>query len=182
MYDDIPQRNERRILSKLSELHERFHAFLESPLRVAFQPRRPRMWHKHRIALQIPRRFMMLAVAQAPAVEGNEEEGMHDQSHDPVQLLALGESAVTALVSEDPDAGEDHALGGGVGEPREETQWEGGDGGDVGDGEVDEGAHVEEIADDVGHAAEGGGFEAVWWDGVVDFFHGEVWEGEWLAV
>ena len=89
---------------------------------------------------------------------------------------------MAAFVREDPDACEDEALHRGVGGPGCESQVGVGEEWDVGYGEVDQRAEVEEVACDVGHAAEDGGFEAVGWDGVVDFFHGEGREFEDIAV
>jgi hypothetical protein len=125
---------------------------------------------------------MVLRVADAPAVKGYEEEGVHDQAHCPVEFLGFGESAVATFVCEDPDAGEDEALHCGVGGPGCESEVRVGEEWDVGDGKVDEGAEVEVIAYDVGHAAEDGGLEAVGGDGVVDLLHGEGREFEDIAI
>lgn len=125
---------------------------------------------------------MMLAVGDSPGVEGNEEEGVHDQSHGPVQLLALGESSMSTFVCQNPDTGEDETLNGGVGNPGSEAEVWVGEEWNVGDGEVDEGREVEEVADDVGHAAEGGWFEAMSWDGIVNLLHGVIWQDEGIAI
>jgi len=107
---------------------------------------------------------------------------MHDESHCPIEFFVFGKGAVAAFVGEDPDAGEYKALESGVCSPGEETEGIRGNQWDICCCQVEEDAGVEEIADDVGHAAEDGGLEAVSWDGVVDFFHGEVGEVEFLPV
>lgn len=107
---------------------------------------------------------------------------MHDQSHGPIEVLVLGESAVAAFVGENPDAGEDEALDGGICYPGCEAKILIGEEMDVVYGQVDEGGCVEGIAYDVGHAAEDGGFEAVGGDGIVDFLHGEMGEFEGVAI
>jgi len=124
----------------------------------------------------------MLRVRETPAVEGNKQERVHDKTHGVVEVFRLGEGAVAALVCEDPDAGEDEALHGGVGCPGGEAEVGVGEEGDVGHGQVDEDGEVEVVADDVGHGAEDGGLEAPGWDGVVDFLHGEGGEFEDIAV
>ncbi len=107
---------------------------------------------------------------------------MHDQSHGIVQLLGLGEGAMAAFVGENPDAGEDESLDGGVCNPRGESEVDVREERDEGDGEVDQGGEVEVIADDVGHGAEDRGLEAVCWNGIVDLLHGEVGQFELIAV
>ena len=76
---------------------------------------------------------------------------MHDQSHGPIELLALGEGTMPAFVCQDPDTGKDESLDGSVSYPSCESSVDIGDEGDIGDGEVDQGRNVEEIADDVCH-------------------------------
>lgn len=76
---------------------------------------------------------------------------MHDQAHGVVQLLALGESTVPALVCQDPYSCEDEALHRCVCDPGGESKVWVREKGDVGDGEVDEGGEVEVIAHNVCH-------------------------------
>ncbi|PBP27062.1 hypothetical protein BUE80_DR001978, partial [Diplocarpon rosae] len=80
------------------------------------------MRHERRVLLHVSRRLVVLAVAQSPRVEGHQQEGVHDEAHGVVEVLVLGEGAVAALVGQDPDAGEDEALHGGVGHPGGEAQ------------------------------------------------------------
>jgi hypothetical protein len=71
-------------------------------------------------------------------VEGNEEKGVHDQAHGPVEFLGFRECAMAALVCENPDSGEDEALHSRVGSPCEESEIGIGEERDVGGGCVDE--------------------------------------------
>jgi len=175
----MPQSRNRRVLCQLRKLN---HVRLGLGPKVPLDPRLPRVWHKRRVLLNISRRLVVLRVAQSPAVEGYEEERVHDETHGVIELLALRERAMAALVCQDPDAGEYEALHGGVGCPGCEAQVGVGKQRDVGDGEVDEGREVEIVAGHVGHGAEDGGFEAPGGNGIVDLLHSEVRQLEDISV
>lgn len=76
---------------------------------------------------------------------------MHDQTHGPVEFLRFRECAMSALVCQDPDAGEDEALESGVRSPCEESEIGVGKERDVCGGRIDEDGGVEEVADNIGH-------------------------------
>jgi hypothetical protein len=166
--DAHPQRNERGVLSKMRELHGRNIRLLAL---VRLNPALTQMRHESSILINIPRSLVVSTVADSPAVERDEEEGVHDKTHDVVEFLVLAESAVSALVCQDPDPGEHESLDHGVGGPGDAARVGVGDVLDVGGG-VGEGGEVEVVAHHVGHGAEDGGLEAVRWDGVVDHLHG----------
>lgn len=95
------------------------------------------MGNKRGVLVEISSRLVVLAVRKTPGMEGNEEEGMHDQAHGVVELLGLGECAVAALVRQDPNTSEDEALHSGVCNPGCESKVDIREERDVGDGEVD---------------------------------------------
>ena len=132
------------------------------------------MRNERSILLNISSRLVMLRVRDAPRVEGHEEERVHDQAHCPIQLLGLGEGAVSALVRKDPDAGEDEALHGRVRSPCQESEIGTGELRDEREREDDKDGGVEVVSHDVGHGAQDRGLEAVCGDGIVDLLHGEV--------
>lgn len=140
------------------------------------------MWHKSGISLHVSRRLVVLGVGETPRVEGNQEEGVHDQSHGVIEHLVPGESTVSALVCQNPDTGKDTSCRKSVRRPGSESKICVGEERDVGEGEVAEGAPVEEIADDVCHGSKDGGLEAMGGDSIVDLLHGEVRQLEDLAV
>lgn len=107
---------------------------------------------------------------------------MHDQPHCIVQLLGLGESAVAALVCQDPDTGEDEALHRRVGDPGGEAQVGVGEERDESNGEVDENRDIEVVTDYICHGAKNRRLEAMSWNGVVDLLHGEGGQLELIAM
>lgn len=109
------------------------------------------MGNESRILLQVSGRLVMLRVGESPGMEGNEEEGMHDQTHGIIELLGLRKGAMAALVCQNPDTGEDETLDGGVCNPGCESKVDIGQERNVGNGEVDQGGEVEVIANDVCH-------------------------------
>ncbi len=117
----------------------------------------------------------MLRVGKTPAVEWHEQEGMHDQTHRPVEFLRFRESAMSTLVCQNPDAGEDKALYRCVRCPGEKSEVGTGEQRDVGGSEVDEDRGVEKVSDDICHRAEYRRLEAVRRDSIVDLLHGEGW-------
>lgn len=166
--DADPQSDNWGVLSEVGQLHGLNLGVLAL---VRLDPALTLVWHESSILVDVASSLVVGAVADAPAVEGNEEEGVHDQAHDIVEALVLAEGTVSALVCQNPDTGEDEALEDRVGCPGGPTRVDVGDVLDVGGG-VAEGGHVEVVANHVGHGAEDGGLEAVCWDGVVNHLHG----------
>lgn len=66
--------------------------------------------------------LMVRLVREAPRVVRGQERAVQHQADGVVEPAALGERAVAALVGQLPDAGEDEALGEGVGCPGEEAE------------------------------------------------------------
>ena len=93
----------------------------------------------------------MLRVGNSPGVEWHKQERMHDQSHSPVQLLVLAECSMSALVCQNPNAGENEALNGGIRNPGCKSEVWVGEEGNIGNGEVDKSRDVKVIADDICH-------------------------------
>ncbi len=89
------------------------------------------------VLFDVASRLVVLGVSDAPGMERHEEERVHDQAHGVIELLVLGEAAVAALVCQDPDAGEDEALDGGVRNPGGESKIDVGEERDECDCEVD---------------------------------------------
>jgi len=89
---------------------------------------------------------------------------------------------VAALVGEDPDAGEDEALHGGVCNPCCESKVGVGEERDVGDCEVDKDGEVEVVADDICQGADIRRLEAMRRDCIVDLLHGEGGELELIPI
>lgn len=165
--DADPQGDDWGVLSEVGKLHGLNIGVLAL---VRLDPALTVVWHESSILVDVSGSLVVSAVADSPAVEGDEEEGVHNQAHDVVEALVLAESTVSALVCQNPDTGEDEALDDGVGCPGGPTRVGVGDVLDVGGG-VAEGGHVEVVANHVGHGAEDGGLEAVCWDGVVNHLH-----------
>ena len=140
------------------------------------------MRDESRVLVDVAGGFVVLGVGKSPRVERDEEEGVHDKTHRPIQSLVLRERAVATLVCEDPDTGEDKTLNSGVCRPCRESKIGVREERDEGDGEVDQHGEVAIIADDVGHGSKDGWLEAVGWDGIVDFFHGEGRKFEGIAM
>ena len=128
-----PQRHDGRVLSQLSKLH---HVRARLITELALQPARPGVWHEGCVAVEVARGLVVLGVAEAPRVEGDEEERVHDQAHGPIELLGAREGAVAALVGQDPHAREDEALECGVGSPGGAAQVEVREERNVGNGDV----------------------------------------------
>lgn len=166
----MPQAGNWRVLCQLCKFN---HVRLGLGPKVPLDPCLPRVWHKRRVLFDISRRLVVLRVAQSPAVEGYEQERVHDEAHGVIKLLTLREGAMAALVCQDPYSGKDEALHRGVSCPGCEPEVDIGEERNIGDGEVDEGREVEVVAGHVGHGAEDGGFEAPGWNGIVDFLHGK---------
>lgn len=136
--------------------------------------------HERSVLVDVAGGLVVGAVAEAPAVEGNEEEGVHNQAHDVIETLALAECAVTALMRQNPYSREHEALDDRVGGPGNSARIGIRDVLNEG-GCVAEDAEVEVVSHNVGHGADNGGLEAVRWNGIVDHFHGEVREFKDLA-
>ena len=81
MHETIPQTRNRAILCQLRKLNG---ICLCVCAEVPLDPALSGVRDERGVFLDIARRFVVLRVRDAPAVEGNEEEGMHDQSHRPV--------------------------------------------------------------------------------------------------
>ncbi len=129
------------------------------------------VWDKSGILLDVTGGLVVGGVGDLPGVEWHEEERVHDHSHNSVKLQGFGEGSMAALVGENPDAGEDESLEDGVccpGDAAGVLVW---DVLDVGGG-VREDGDVEVVANNVGHGANDGRFEAVLWDSIVDLLHG----------
>jgi hypothetical protein len=144
----VPEGSNGGVLSQLCELD---HVGLGLLTKVRLDPRLPGVGHESSVLLDITRGLVVLRVGETPRVEGNQQEGVHDQAHCIVQLLGFREGTVATFVSQNPDTGEDEPLDRGVGHPGGETEVNIGDHRDEGDGEVDEYREVEVVTDYVCH-------------------------------
>lgn len=72
---------------------------------------------KSHVLLHVASVIVVAVVAVLPAKVGNEQGRVHDPAHHVVELAVHGESAMAALVSQNPDTGADEALNVTVGHP-----------------------------------------------------------------
>ena len=177
--DVVPESNNWGVLCQFCELdHVRLGFFSE----ICFDPGLSGVRNERGVLVNVSSCLVVLGVGNAPGMERDEEERMHDQAHGVVELLVLGESTMAALVCQNPDAGKDEALDGGVCSPGCESKVDIWEQGDVCHGEVDEGREVEVIADNVCHGAEDRGLEAMRRNCIVDLLHGEGRQLELIAI
>ena len=164
----VPEGDQWSVLGKVSKLNGSSVSLLST---VRLDPGFALVWDESGILLDVAGGLVVGGVGDLPGVKWHQEERVHDQSHDVVELAGLGESTVAALVGENPDTGENESLEDGVASPGNAASVHVGDVGDVGGG-VGEDGDVEVIADDVGHRANVGWLEAVCRDSIVNLLHG----------
>lgn len=138
------------------------------------------MWDKSGILLDVAGGLVVGGVRDLPGVEWHQEERVHEQSHDVVELAGLGECTVAALVGENPDTGEDESLEDGVASPGNAASVHVWNVRNVSGG-VGEDGDVEVVADNVCHRADVGWLEAVCWNSIVDLLHGVARQLELIA-
>lgn len=177
--DVVPESNDWGILCQFCELD---HVGLGVLSTICLDPGFPRVRHERGVLVDVASRLVVLGVGDAPGMERDEEERVHDQAHGVIELLVLGESTVAALVCQNPDTGEDEALDGGVCNPGRESKVDIGEERDICHGKVDECREVEVVADNVCHRSEDGRLEAMWRNCVVDLLHGEGRQFELVAI
>ena len=175
--DAVPEGDQWSILGKVSKLNGSSVGLLSA---VRFNPRLALVWDESGILLDVSGRLVVSGVRDLPGVEWHQEERVHDQSHDVVELAGLGESTVTALMGENPDTGENESLKDGVASPSDAASVHVWNVGDVGGG-VGEDGNVEIVADNISHGADVGWLEAVCWDSIVDLLHGVARQLELIA-
>lgn len=146
--DIVPESHDWGVLCQFGELD---HVCLGILAAVCLDPRLPGVRHERSVLVDVASRLVVLGVGDAPGMEWDQEERVHDQAHGVIELLVLGESTVSALVCQDPDAGEDETLDGGVCNPGRESKVDIGEERDIRHGEVDEGRQVAVVADHVCH-------------------------------
>lgn len=179
MDEAVPETENGGVLSQLSKLNEVCVSFTTQ---VPLCPGLTAVGNKSRVLLDVAGVLMVLRVGKTPRMERHKEERVHEESHDMVESLVPGESTVSTLVCQDPDASEDEALDCGICCPGSEAEVDVGELGDVCQSEVCEGCHIAEVSHDVGHGAKLGWLEAMGWDSVVNLLHGELRKFELIAV
>ena len=136
------------------------------------------------VALHVAGGLVVLAVGDLPAEVGDEEQRVQEPAGGVVDRARRRESAVTALVGDDPETGTEQALHGRVQTPESEASALARDvlGGDKVVEDVKRGGEASNIAQDVGPAADGRSLEAVLGDGIADVLDGVVRGREVVAV
>jgi len=166
--DAVPQADHGRVLGQMAQLDRLGLRVLAA---VALDPGVAQVRHEGRVLLDVARGLVVRAVRDLPAVVRHQQERVQEQAHDVVELAALAERPVPALVRQDPDPREHEALDHRVGRPCDAAGVLVRDVLDVGR-DVDEDGDVEVVAEDVGHGAQRRRLEAVRRDRVVDHLHG----------
>lgn len=105
--DAVPEGDHWSILGEMSKFDSSGISLLTA---VRLDPGLALVWDESGILLDVSGSLVVGRVGDLPGVEWDQEERVHDHSHDVVESDRLGESAVTALVGQNPDAGEDEAL------------------------------------------------------------------------
>lgn len=106
------------------------------------------------VLLHVAGVVVVTVVAVLPAEVGDEQGGMHDPAHHVVELAVHGESAMAALVSQNPDTGADEALDVTVDHPGGGTQPVVLDLRNVGQGKVAKSKSLSIVTNDIGHGDE----------------------------
>ena len=146
--DAVNQHSNWRILSQLSKLN---HVLLGLGAKLGIEPRLAAVRDERGVLVHVSGGLVVLAMAQSPGVERDQEEGVHDQSHGPIELLVLGKGPVATLMCQNPDTGKDEPGDRGVCSPGKSSQRGGWDHGDVGCGSIDEHGVVEKVAHHICH-------------------------------
>lgn len=140
--------------------------------------------HKDHVALEVAGGLVVLAVGHLPREVGHEQGRVQDPADDVVVQLGGREGLVAALVGQNPEAGGEEALHGGVQAPEREAErvrgnvlWrykvvE----------EVECGGEAGHVAEDIAHALDTITLEAVLGYGVAEFLDGVIWDLERVAV
>lgn len=81
------------------------------------------LWHKDHVALHVASGFVVLAVRDLPGEVRDEQGGVADQTDSVVEDLGGGERLMTALVSQNPQAGAEKTLNKGIDEPQGGAGW-----------------------------------------------------------
>lgn len=132
---------------------------------------------KRHVLLHVAGETMMAMMAELPAEEGNQKEGVTNPADNVVEPRVSRESTVAALVRQDPDACADQALEVAVQSPGAVAERSGGDQGDVLPGEVAEPKGHGEVPEEVGHGDPDARAEAVVGDGVANGLDVGVFDG-----
>lgn len=136
------------------------------------------------VTLHVASSLVVLAVADLPAEVGNQESRVEDPADNVVKSLRGRESAVAALVGENPETGSEKTLKEGVDAPEDDAEGLGGNvlGSDevVPDGECD--GEVDHVTEDIGHALDVRPLVAVLGDGIADVLDGVVGHLEHVSV
>lgn len=86
--------------------------------------------YKSHVFLHVPSETVVTVVAVLPREVRHEQRRVHEPAHEVVEPLVNGEGTVAALVSQNPNTGEDETLDVTVGDPGGGTQGRVGDLGD----------------------------------------------------
>lgn len=140
--------------------------------------------HEDHVASQVTSGLVVLAVGDLPGKVGHKQEGVADPANSVVQNLGGREGLVTALVSQNPDAGAEKTLYDGVQGPEGHAGWHEGDrlGGDIVVEEIKDGGKDGQIPEDIVQTCGGGAVEAVSGNGIADLLDGVVWDLELVTV
>ena len=93
--DAVPESDQWSVLRKVSKLNGSCVGLLAA---VRLDPGLALVWDKSGILLDVACSLVVGGVGDLPGVEWHQEERVHEQSHDVVELAGLGECAVAALV------------------------------------------------------------------------------------
>lgn len=139
---------------------------------------------KDHVALYVASGLVVLAVGDLPGEVGNEQRRVEDPAGDVVDETRVGKGAVSAFMGNDPEAGAEETLEEGVDSPEGTADVDIGN--MLGGVEIVEdgkgGGEVDDVAEDIQVALEGGALEAVLRDGVANVLDGVVGRGELVAV
>lgn len=113
------------------------------------------------------------SVRDLPGEKRHKKRRVREQTYGVVEEFVLGERAVTAFVTDDPESSEDETLHNGVGGPENKAEVR-----VVGEridleGEVDEDGGIENVARSVRQGPECRGIEAIGWDRVSYLLEGQ---------
>lgn len=139
---------------------------------------------ENHVALHVAGGLVVLAVAQLPAVVGDQESRVKEPAGHVADSLGSGEGTVAALVGKDPDAGTEETLEESVDTPEDHAGSLVGDvlGGHKVVPEVEGGGQKSNVTGDIAEAAEVGPLEAVLGNGIADLLDGEVGDLELVSV
>ena len=130
----------------------------------------PAWGHKHGVLLHVVVIPVVTCVGEFPAEEGNEQHAVKEPAGDGVDGEIGGERIMAAVVGKDPEPGEETSLNETVQSPERDLDRQGCIQLGQLDRAVEQGAHNDQVPDDVGERTDKGAFEALCGDGVSKCF------------